>query len=153
MQNIPNIKSARRLNFRKRFKITRLDNARGFTLIEVLLALLIVSICMTGIFSFLPTAVKTLSQNDIQETARNLATAQMEYVKALPYDRQSDPLNYPSEDLSTEYPEFSITVSAERIHPIGSTNTDDEGVQKIVISVFHDGVAVTTMEGYKADWQ
>ena len=124
----------------------------GFTLIEVLMAVMLLAICAVGMFSLLAPASRLILQTSIKENAMNLATAQLEYIKNLPYDRDTAPPVYYPEDLTGVYPGFSPTISAERIHPVDSTETGDEGVQKITITITYEGDTITTLEGYKADW-
>ena len=57
----------------------------GFTLLEVLLAILILSIISIGLVASLGGASKSLLFTDTRETARNFAQYQMEYIKTLPY--------------------------------------------------------------------
>jgi prepilin-type N-terminal cleavage/methylation domain-containing protein len=127
----------------------------GFTLVEVLVALAIVALIGVAILGSLQLATKSASQDQIRETARNFATAQLEYIKNLPYDSTtpSDQLTYAPANMSTQYPGYSVNVTATRVHPVGSTDPNDEGVQKITLAVTHSGSGVITLEGFKANYQ
>jgi prepilin-type N-terminal cleavage/methylation domain-containing protein len=130
----------------------RIKGEEGFTLIEVLMAVMLLAICAVGMFSLLAPASRLILQTSIKENAMNLATAQLEYIKNLPYDRDTAPPTYELEDLSSQYSGFTPSIIAERIHPVDSTETGDEGVQKITITIAYEGDTITTLEGYKADW-
>ncbi len=135
----------------------RFKSERGFTLVEVLVAMSLLGICVIGLFSLLVPSTKLLLNTNLKQTARNLATSQLEYIKNLPYDDSSpnDVLmlrdHYSPEDLSTQYPGLTPHVFAARVRPSGSTNLDD-GVQKITITVSQSDNILATLEGYKAVW-
>ncbi len=54
---------------------------KGFTLVEILVALALLAIIGVGLLSALMLASKVLLQADTQETARDIAEAQIEYVQ------------------------------------------------------------------------
>jgi prepilin-type N-terminal cleavage/methylation domain-containing protein len=58
---------------------------KGFTLIEVLAAIVIVSILALSIYMAISTSTKVLVLTDKQETAKDLAASDMEYIRSLPY--------------------------------------------------------------------
>jgi prepilin-type N-terminal cleavage/methylation domain-containing protein len=58
---------------------------RGFTLIEVLAALVIVSILTLAIYMAVSTSTKVLVLTNNQETAKDIAASDMEYIRSVPY--------------------------------------------------------------------
>lgn len=58
----------------------------GFTLIEVLLAMMIVFIVMTALLTTIVGALKTVAQARERQVATGLATEALEQIRALPYD-------------------------------------------------------------------
>ena len=127
----------------------------GFSLIEVLMATTLLAICAAGLLVVLFQATTLLLRINLQESARNLATAQLEYIKSLPYDSDTADasLTYlKNDELDIEYGLNTVVTDVERIHPIGSEQTEDEGVQKITITILQGSNILTTLEGYKADW-
>ena len=118
-------------------------SSRGFTLIEVVIALALFGIIAITFVSALYTASIALILADERATAESLARSQMEYVKNQPYD-SDDPLDYEQDNVeSTINPGYFISVSAEPLH------NPDDGLQRITVIVSRDGEEVITLEGYK----
>jgi prepilin-type N-terminal cleavage/methylation domain-containing protein len=135
--------------------ILKKNSEQGFTLVEVLMAIMILAICATGLIVVLTQTTRLLMQTDLQESARNLATAQLEYIKNWDYDSASAEvdLTYPTDpQLDTKYGLVTNVVSVVRLHPIGSTETEDEGVQKITLNILQGSNILASLEGYKANW-
>jgi prepilin-type N-terminal cleavage/methylation domain-containing protein len=122
---------------------------RGFSFIEVVIALGVLGIIAVGFLSGLGTASKGLLIADERETANNLAEAQIENIKQQGYDNINDPPQY---SLMSGIPSsYSIDQPmVERIDKDGNPLTDD-GVQKITITVRHNGKEVLTLEDYKVN--
>ena len=138
----------------------------GFTLIEVLVALALFGIIAITFLGGLTTASRAVLTGDIRTTAESLARTHMEYVKnqdlsTAPWDYEltafhrsrtyNDPEDErptwwdPSEDvpplLSTEHAAYTVEVEAQSLH--------DDDIQKITVTVSHEGRVVFTLEGYK----
>jgi len=65
------------------------------------------------------------------------------------YDGTNNPPQYAVvSDIPSTY---SIDISAVRLDPEGDGTGDDDGIQKIIITVDHQGEPVITLVGYKAD--
>ena len=136
-------------------KVLKTNDEEGFTLIEVLMAVMLLAICATGLIVVLTQTTKLLLQTDLQQSARNLAAAQLEYIKNLPYDNTTADLDLtysPEPELDTEYGLITDVISVVRLHPIENPKPGDEGVQKITLNVSQGSNILTTLEGYKASW-
>ncbi len=129
-----------------------MKSEKGFTFIEVVIALAVLGIIAVGFLGGLATASKGLLIADERETANNLAEAQMEYVKNQEYDSTNNPPQYELLD-DIDIPDgYSISVPmAERLDPEGDGLDDDDGIQKIAITVRHNGKEVLTLEDYKVN--
>ena len=129
-----------------------MKDEKGFTFIEVVIALAIMGIISVGFLGGLTTASMGLLIADERETANNLAEAQMEYIKNQGYDSINNPPQYA---LLSYIPDgYSISVPmAERLDADGDGYLDeDEGIQKITVTVNHqDKLAVITLEDYKVN--
>jgi prepilin-type N-terminal cleavage/methylation domain-containing protein len=144
--------------------------SRGFTLIEVLVAIGIMGIIAAAFLSGLATVSKTLILADERATAESLARSQMEYVKNQNYSTAptGGVGNYTKLSNSTIPAGYTIC-SYDRTHPnpvnCGASDTvigipwnsetnqaepvNDNGLQKIKLAIEHNGEIVITLEGYK----
>ena len=132
-----------------------MSSEEGFSLVEVLMAAALLAICAAGLLFVMSQATYLLFRTNPQESARNLATAQLEYIKSLSYDSATADASltyFKNDELDIEYELNTVVTDVERIHPIGSEQTEDEGVQKITITILQGSNILTTLEGYKADW-
>ena len=123
---------------------------KGFSFAEIIISLAVLGIVAVGFLSGLGTASRGLLIADERETAKNLAEAQMENVKNQGYDSINNPPQY---SLMDGIPgSYSIDEPlAVRLDPDGDTLDDDDGIQKITITVKHNGKAVITLEDYKVN--
>ena len=78
---------------------------QGFTLLEVLAALVITSILALSIYMAISTSTKILVLTNKQETAKDLAASDMEYIRSLPY---SDTYTLPTPSVA--YTNYSQSV-------------------------------------------
>jgi prepilin-type N-terminal cleavage/methylation domain-containing protein len=62
-----------------------MKSQKGFTLVEVVIALLLLGVISTAVFGALSTSSKSAALVDTRETARNYAQYQIEYIKTLTY--------------------------------------------------------------------
>ncbi len=127
-------------------------NSRGFTMIEVVIAIALIGLIGVAVLSALSTASMALIIADERATAESLARSQMEYIKDnnnSPYDNVNDPPEY-SPDLGAVPDGYDIDIEAVRLDPEGDgTEDDDDGIQKITVTVSRDGEVKVTLEDYK----
>jgi prepilin-type N-terminal cleavage/methylation domain-containing protein len=123
---------------------------RGFSLIEVLMAIGVLGIILPALVLGLITATRVLVMTDVRETARDLAQAQMEYVQAQPY---ADPPDYLPLS-SAEVPEgYAVFLSSSRLdRGLGTDN--DTGIQHVTILINREstGEELFMLEGQKVRW-
>lgn len=129
-------------------------NMKGYSLVEVLIAIALMATTGLGILTALGSASTVLGKADIRESARNLAQAQMEYVQDLEY-KTTDPTDnlvfYDKvSNLSTEYPGFDVEVHASRVDK-GSGIADDTGIQEITVQVKQGSKVIFTLVGMKVN--
>ena len=113
---------------------------KGFTLVEVLVALVILGVLASALLLGVSTALKSSATSDELATAESLARSQMEYIKNEPY-AGSYTVPVPAEYNSAGY---STTIAVQPV-------TGKVGLQQITISVDHHGNIVFTLEGYKSN--
>ena len=126
-------------------KITR--NQEGFSLVEVLISLAILGAFGTALLGGLASTSQATPIADEKSTAQSLAETQMEYVRTLTYDYENNPPEYglkPDMDIPEGY---SVTSIAARLDADGDGMDDDDGLQRIEITVEHWDKTVTVLEG------
>jgi prepilin-type N-terminal cleavage/methylation domain-containing protein len=116
---------------------------RGFSLLETLVALAILGAIAVTFLNGVNTAIKTTAVADEHTTAESLAQSQMEWVKRVEYVEEAAAYNPASLPGSSDYQDYSVTVTSEPLFD------PDAGLQKITVTVKHNGEAVFTLEGYK----
>ncbi len=136
-----------------------MKNEKGFTLIEVMIAIALLGIIAVAFLGALATASRALVIADERTTAESLARSQMEYVKNQGYiDYSADP--HGVYDKITTTTDYSIDSTAVPFDPVtgqpysqvGGIFVQDDGIQKITVTVSHlSKPDVITLEGYKTD--
>ncbi len=147
-----------------------IKNEKGFTLIEVVIALLLLGIIASGFLMALSGATKAIIVADKRTTAESLARSQMEYVKDQGYITAPDYNPGPpsgGEVIYLKITEISgYTIWSEDRG--GATVSDiigvpwdsqtnqpvdiiDVGLQRIKLVIKYYGNEVLTLEGYKVD--
>jgi len=153
----------KRVRLSNKIRKTLRGSSRGFTLIEVLVALALFAIIAIAFAGGLGTASRAVLIGDVRTNAESLARTQMEYVKSQDY--------YPADGGEATYEEIApippgYTIWSENRTPgqyvpsvLGipwdsGNNTainEDNGLQKITLVVRHEGRDIITLEGYKVD--
>jgi prepilin-type N-terminal cleavage/methylation domain-containing protein len=111
---------------------------KGFSLIEVLISLAIISILAVGFSSSLANAFRASGQIDRMDTARALAQSQMEYVKEQAFNPSGIYLT--NDTIMSEYPGYSVQISA-----IPAVDRDAL-IQKVSVAILNGGKTITTLE-------
>ena len=116
-------------------------NEKGFSLVEVMIAIALLGIIGVAFFTSLSAASRAAYFDDELATAESLARSQMEDIKGQTYSSNG---TYTQIDL-TGFPSYDIT------WPPTVVSVGD-GIQKITITVSHNNKPqVVTLEGYKAE--
>jgi len=142
--------------------------SRGFSLIEVLIAMVLMGIIAIAVLGALSTASLTLIAADKRATAESLARSQMEYVKnqeysLAPTDGVGNYTKIPGVPAGAGYSICSCNRTDQPVNcgagdpvigvPWDSGNntaaSKDVGLQRIKLVIKHDGKVVITLEGYK----
>ncbi|MBE9482951.1 MAG: type II secretion system protein, partial [Chloroflexi bacterium] len=138
-------------------------NEKGFSLVEVLVALALLGIIGAAFLGGIATASKAILIADKRTTAESLARSQMEYVKEQPYITAD---NYdPGVPGSGEVTYLGITESAYTIWSVNRAGnivedikgvpwdtqnyqptTTDVGLQRIKLIIKHQDEEVITLE-------
>jgi len=118
-------------------------NEKGFSLIEVVIALALLGIIGVALLSGLATASKAIYIADERATAESLARSQMEYVKEQGYLVGGA---YDIIDLSAYPASYGVSVVA---NPLAGSVLS--GIQEITVTVSHYGNVIITLEGYKVN--
>ena len=129
-----------------RLKLKELKRSqRGFTLIEVILAIALLGIIAVAFFSAMATGSLALFIADERATAESLARSQMEYVKNQAYkvDGSYERIEPPAG--------YDIVTTADPLPDPNAPDNDLEGIQQITVTVSHQGKKVITLVGYKVD--
>ena len=147
-----------------------MKDQKGFSLIEVVIAVALLGIIAVGFLGALGTASKALLTADERETAKNLAESQMEYVQEQDYSRTNVDWYYTvtdSERNSSDAPDWWVDAnpgnppylsSNYAWYSVDASADEDElnvGLQVITVKIYHGevviGEEVFTLEGYKVD--
>lgn len=115
-----------------------MKNQRGFSLIEVVISIALLGILAVGYLSALNTGSKVLFMTDEQETAKNLAESQMEYVTGQPFATSYSPA-----PIGDEYAGYSADIVTANV------TSRDSNIQKITVIIEHNGEEVTRLERYR----
>jgi len=140
-------------------------NEKGFSLIEVVIALLLLGIIGVALLSGLATASIALVIADERATAESLARSQMEYVKNQGYNTApaGGEVTYAEITAPDGYTIWSVNRAGTTVEDIigvpwntqaNQPSPTDDGIQKITVTVIHNAnndKEVITLEGYKVN--
>jgi prepilin-type N-terminal cleavage/methylation domain-containing protein len=111
---------------------------KGFSLIEVLIAVGLVGLMAAAFLMAIATASKAVLLADERTTAESLAKSQIESIKEQEYD------------ATGLYLPISTPENYEIVYPIDFMPLED-GLQKITVTIMHQDKVVFTLEGYKVE--
>ena len=122
-----------------------MKNERGFSLIEVLVALALLGIIAVAFLGGLATASKAIFIADERATSESLARSQMEYVKNLTYEYEATEYDI---DPNLSLDGYTLSVAVDPLHE------PDKGIQEITVTVIHNynnDKEVIILEDYKVN--
>ena len=134
-----------------------LNGQRGFTLMEVLIALAILAAAAVTFLVGITTSSKAVMVSQKNIAAESLAKSELEYVKSTTYCSANVTWSYelpsnppawaPTHSLPDGYVGYSVNVN-------GSTlpgHTFDDGIQRITVTVTRNGEPAFSLIGYKVE--
>ncbi|MBM4433054.1 MAG: type II secretion system protein [Chloroflexi bacterium] len=130
-----------------------LRDKSGVTLLETLVALAILSLVVVAFLSGLSTTSRATIISDEQATAESLAKSEIEHIKSQTYINFSVPGHGEYQSV-TAPASYSI---AATVSPINATTGQplpagqDNGIQKITVTINRNGSPVLTIEDYKVN--
>jgi prepilin-type N-terminal cleavage/methylation domain-containing protein len=101
----------------------RHGNERGVTLVELLVAIMLLAIALTGLASSYPLAMQAVAGGGYQTAATLLAQQCIEIAKALPYDRLPIDLTASCPANPPGYAAFTRTVTVTATSPTPTSTT------------------------------
>jgi prepilin-type N-terminal cleavage/methylation domain-containing protein len=154
-------KQMKRIRLSNKTRKTLGGSSRGFTLIEMLIALALFAIIGIVFAGGLATASRAVLIADVRTNAESLARTEMEYVKTQEYwwagswgyvvtytgsectSEECPTWLDPLHDLSDEHARYTVQVDAAAL------DESDSPVEEITVTVSHDDREVITLVGYK----
>ena len=136
-------------------------SAKGFSLIEVLVSLAILSIFVVAVLAGLGTATKATSQSELRTRAMAEARSQVESIKSRPYliapsnDFAKYTFTSPSNNLQVFTLDRSNSVVSGYIGGIPwdlhsqTVSTNDGGVQMVTVIIKYNGGEVYRLVDFK----
>jgi prepilin-type N-terminal cleavage/methylation domain-containing protein len=129
------------------FSVFRVFSCResGQTLLEMLVALAILSIISVAFLSGVATSSKGVYIADEQATAESLARSQMEWAKKASYSYNGTSYSVAPIPASQDYINYSANITAEPLH------NPDDGIQKITVTITRSDKEIFELEDYKVN--
>ncbi|MFC2068595.1 prepilin-type N-terminal cleavage/methylation domain-containing protein [Chloroflexota bacterium] len=143
-------------------------NQRGFTLLEVVIAMVLMGMVGTTVLLALNTSSKTIATSNELTIAESLTRTTIEFVKRSPYDNNViDTPVYDSQAFSEGVPDaieyetllglggdpyygdYTVNVNVDRLDPEADGTLDDDGIQKITVEIQFGNRTILSTESYK----
>lgn len=120
-----------------------LKEQSGISLIETLLAVVILGLIAVPFISAVTTSSKAAFAVDQRTTAESLAQSQMEWIKSVTY--VEDATDYPPAPMpsDSDYANYSVVITAAPLRD------PDDGMQKITVTIKHSDKTIIRLESYK----
>jgi prepilin-type N-terminal cleavage/methylation domain-containing protein len=100
-----------------------LFNQRGITLLELLVAMMLLATALVGLAASFPLLMQAVTLGGFQTTATLLAQQCVEIAKSMPYDRLPVDLPNTCTASPTGYPSFTRTLTVTAGVPTATTTT------------------------------
>jgi Tfp pilus assembly protein PilV len=126
--------------------LRRLRQQSGFSLVEELVSLAVVSLGLVVLLGMISTGTKGVTTTVDRVTAEGLARSQLEQIKADAYASAYTTLTPPAG--------YAVNVAVDYWDTVGSVflaSDTGSGLQRITVSVTHNGSPVLSLEDYKVD--
>lgn len=120
-------------------------NETGYSLVEVLVSILILTAAIIPMVSMFDTGLKTAVLGGNYDGARALANQKMEEIKALPYNKPGGVADSavekysPGTTISDTSDIYTWTVQTTFVSETFSTSTTEKGRMRVVVTVTWDG--------------
>ncbi|UCD22458.1 MAG: type II secretion system protein [Chloroflexota bacterium] len=140
----------RRLRLNSKARKAFHGSSRGFSMLEVVIAIGLLGIIAVSVLVALQTAALALISADRRATAESIARTQMEWVRYSNYDddlAEGHP-QYSLDPQITLPPDYGVETTAIRLNKDLNPD-DDDGIQQITVTVSHEDIVVVTLEDYK----
>jgi len=128
-----------------------ISSEKGFSIVENLAAMIILAVLGLLVLTGLFIAAKSTIISSEKTRAESLARSQMEYIQTQPYSAGNPPaydlISIPSNCASYSFATPIVT----RLDPKGDGVGNDDGLQKITLTVVRNSKTILTLEGYKVD--
>jgi len=119
-------------------------NEKGFALLETIVAIAFLGFVAVAFLGGLGTSTKATMTMGERAIAETLARSELEYVRNCTY--QYDTEEYEVNPMLSIPESWNITSPV--VEPVHET---DDGLQKVTVSVEHNGKTVLSLFTYKAD--
>ena len=134
-----------------------MKSEKGFSLLEVVIAITLMGIVAVAFLGGLSTASKGIFNADERATAESLARTQMESARNQEYDATNNPPQYAKIPnipagyyiAGYDYDYASSVIKAERLDK-GNGTANDTGIQKITVIIKHQDKVLVTLEDYRS---
>lgn len=113
---------------------------RGFGIVETLVAVAILGTSVTAFIAGLSAGTVATGAQDTLLTSQGLAQSQVEYTKSRAYNASA--VTYPA---ITVPPGYNISAA------VSAVPDADANIQKITVTVSHNGEAIVTVADYKVN--
>lgn len=135
--------------FRKVTKKLR-GNESGVSMLETLVALAILGLVAVVFLGGLTGVARATLISDEQATAESLARSEIELVKSQDYIDYADPTHGEyGLVMAPAGSGYDIELAVELLDPENDGLDDDDGIQKIIVTVNRNDEPVLTVEDYK----
>ncbi len=123
---------------------------QGFSFIELILAIALLGIIAVPFFMGLSGAFQANFTAKRQSIGLSLAQSQLENLKSQAYDT-SNPPQYTAISIPPGYEGYTINATAVRLDPVDDGFDNDDGLQKITVTIRQQSKVVVTLETYKVN--